>query len=250
VFNLDGKIALVTGGGRGIGRSAALALAKAGADVAVMGRDVSLLESVVQAVEGLGRRSIAVAVDLENAPSIEPAVRTLERDFGPIDILVNNAGVNQVEPSLDVTLETWNRLINVNLRATFFCAVAVARGMLKRRSGKIINIASEAGINGLAEHAVYGASKGGVIMLTKDLAMEWGPSNVQVNAVCPGATATGMTLPAMDIPDTRASILSRGVTTRITEPDEVAAAIVYLASREADMVIGQTLSIDGGSTAK
>ena len=250
MFNLSGKIALVTGGNRGIGRSAALALAKAGADVAVVGRDQNQLDKVALEIKELGRRSFTMAVDLEEVASIELMVQHVEREFASIDILVNNAGVNQVEPALDVSLQTWDRLINVNLRATFFCAVAVARGMLTRQSGKIINVASEAGINGLPNHAVYGASKGGVIMLTKDLAVEWGPSNVQVNAVCPGPTATGMTLPAMNVADSRASILGRGVSSRITEPDEVAAAIVYLASREADMVVGQALSIDGGSTPK
>jgi NAD(P)-dependent dehydrogenase (short-subunit alcohol dehydrogenase family) len=250
VFSLNGKTALVTGGSRGIGRSAALALAKAGADVAVVGRDSSQLGKVASEIKKLGRRSFEMMVDLEDVSSIQPMVQRVEQELGAVDILVNNAGVNQVEPSVDVSPQTWDRLMNVNLRATFFCAVAVARGMLQRRSGKIINVASEAGLNGLANHAAYGASKGGVIMLTKDLAVEWGPSNVQVNAVCPGATATGMTLPAMEVAESRASILGRGVSPRITEPDEVAAAIVYLASREADMVVGQALSIDGGSTPK
>lgn len=250
MFNLDGQVALVTGAGRGIGYACAMALAEAGADVAITGQDAARLATVVSDIEGVGRRSVAFSADLRDVGAISTMVADVEKAFGEINVLVNNAGFNQVEPSFDVVVETWDRIMEVNLRAPFFVAAAVAKGMISRKQGKIINVASEAGINGLAGHAAYGASKGGLLMLTKDLAVEWGPHNVQVNAVCPGATWTGMTSPAMADPETRESIISRGVAGRICNPEEVAAAVIYLASKEADMVLGHALSIDGGSTAK
>jgi len=250
VFNLDGQIALVTGAGRGIGYACAMALAQAGADVAVTGQDATRLATVVSDIESLGRQSVAFTADLRDVTKIGALIGEVEAALGAVDILVNNAGNNQVEPSFDVSVATWDRIMDVNLRAPFFLAAAAAKGMVARGRGKIINIASEAGINGLAGHAAYGASKGGLVMLTKDLAVEWGAHNVQVNAVCPGATWTGMTSPAMADPETRASIVGRGVAGRICNPEEVAAAVVYLASKEADMVVGHALSIDGGSTAK
>lgn len=250
MFNLDGQIALVTGAGRGIGYACAMALAQAGADVAVTGQDATRLATVVSDIESLGRQSVAFTADLRDVTKIGALIGEVEAALGAVDILVNNAGNNQVEPSFDVSVATWDRIMDVNLRAPFFLAAAAAKGMVARGRGKIINIASEAGINGLAGHAAYGASKGGLVMLTKDLAVEWGAHNVQVNAVCPGATWTGMTSPAMADPETRASIVGRGVAGRICNPEEVAAAVVYLASKEADMVVGHALSIDGGSTAK
>ena len=249
-FDLTGKVALVTGAGRGIGRAIAVALAAAGADVAVVGREKTSLDEVAAEIARCGRRSMAVEADLSDVSGIPGVVSRVEKELGFVDILVNNAGINQVEPSFNVTPETWDRLLAVNLRAPFFLAVAVAKGMVERKRGKIINIASDAGLNGLAGHAAYGSSKGGLITLTKDLAVEWGPHNVQVNAVCPGATWTGMTSPAMEDPVSRESILSRGVAGRICKPEEIAAAVVYLASEAANMVIGHALSVDGGSTAK
>lgn len=250
MFELTGRIALVTGASRGIGRSAAIALAQAGADVAVTGQDRALLDEVAGDIRQLGRRAFAVPADLRVVDSIEGLVQAVEAELGPIDILVNNAGTNQVESSFEVTPQTWDRIMETNLRAPFFLAVAVAKGMVERGHGKIINVASEAGINGLAGHAAYGASKGGLLTLTRDLAVEWAAHGVQVNAVAPGPTWTGMTAPAMDDPATREDILGRSVAGRISAPEEIAAAIVYLSSTEADMVIGHALSVDGGSTAK
>lgn len=250
MFDLEGKVALVTGAARGMGYAIALTLARAGADVAVVDRSGDRVQGVADEIRALGRRSVGVQVDLADVASIPAMIRTVEEALGPVEILVNNAGVNQTEPSFVVTQETWDRLMAVNLRAPFFCAIAVAKGMVDRRHGKIINIASDAGVNGFAEHAAYGASKGGLIMLTKDLAVEWGPFNVQVNAVCPGATWTDMTSPAMEDPTTRASIIGRGVAGRICDPEEIAAAVVYLASDASNMVMGHALAVDGGSIAK
>jgi 2-deoxy-D-gluconate 3-dehydrogenase len=249
MFDLNGKVAAVTGASRGLGKAIALALADAGADVALVGTSPQKMEPLAEQVRAKGRRAAVVALDLRDVPAIAPAFAEAAAALGPIDILVNNAGVNQTEPSVDVAQETWDRLMDVNLRAPFFCAQAVAGPMLERGSGKIINIASDAGVKGYAEHAAYGATKGGLIQLTRDLAVEWASKGVQVNAVAPGAAWTDMTSPAMRIPEIAASILSRGFSPRITDPEEVAAACVYLASKEADQVIGHILFVDGGSNA-
>lgn len=250
MFDLTGKVAAVTGGGRGMGKAIALGLAAAGADVALLGLDLQMMQDVAEEIRSTGRRAVAVEVDVRDVSKIEPAFDRAAAELGAIDILVNNAGVNKTQPSIEVTVETWDRLLDINLRAVFFCSIAVGKGMLARGAGKIINIASDAGMKGYPEHAAYGASKGGVIQLTRDLAVEWGSSNVQVNAVAPGATWTDMTAPAMEDPALAQSILGRGVSPRINQPEEIAAAVVYLASREADQVIGHVLSVDGGSGAK
>ena len=249
-FSLSGKVAFVTGGSRGIGHAIAVALADAGADVAVGARTAGAAEKVVAEIRALGRRAVGIAGDLAQVEQIVPMVEAVERELGPVDILVNNAGVNQVEPSLDVTPETWDWLLGVNLRAPFFLAQAVAKGMLERGRGKIINIGSDAGRRGYAEHAAYGTTKGGLLQLTKVLAVEWGPRGIQVNALCPGATWSDMTSPAMNNPDVRESILERGVAGRITDPEEIGAAAVFLASGAADMIIGDALYVDGGSIAR
>ena len=250
MFDLTGRVAAVTGASRGMGKAIALGLAQAGADVALIGLDSTRMEEVAKEIRAAGRRAAVVEVDLRDVPAIEPAFDQAAAALGPIDILVNNAGTNKTQPSVEVTQETWDLLFDVNVRAVFFGSIAVAKKMLERRAGKIINIASDAGIKGFAEHAAYGATKGGVITLTRDLAIEWGPSNVQVNAVAPGATWTDMTAPAMKDPATARSLLARGVSSRINNPEEIAAAVVYLASKEADQVMGHILSVDGGSTAK
>ena len=208
------------------------------------------MEVTAQQIRALTRNALVIEVDLRDVSAIRPAVARVEEELGAIDILVNNAGVNQVEPSMDVTLETWDRLNEVNLRAPFFCAQAVAKGMLERGSGKIINIASDAGQKGFGDHAAYAATKGGLIQLTRDLAVEWAPRGIQVNAVAPGACWTDMAVSVMQNPERAAAILARGASPRLTDPEEVAAAVVYLASREADQVIGHVLNVDGGSCAR
>ncbi|MDO8106520.1 glucose 1-dehydrogenase [Isoptericola sp. b441] len=250
MFDLTNKVAAVTGASRGIGKAIALGLAEAGADVVLLGPDADGMRGVADQVRDRGRRALVVELDIRDVPAIEPAFAYAARELGPVQILVNNAGVNRTEPAVEVSQETWDRLFDVNLRGAFFCSTAAAKGMLDQGAGKIINIASDAGAKGYAEHAVYGATKGGLIQLTRDLAVEWGPSNIQVNAVAPGATWTDMTTPAMQDPATAASILARGVSTRITNPEEIAAAVVYLASREADQVMGHVLAVDGGSGAQ
>jgi len=250
MFDLTSKVALVTGASRGLGKAIALGLAEAGADLALTDLSLEDMKPVAAEVAALGRRVVMVELDLRDVAAIAPAFAGVAKELGAIDILVNNAGVNKCEPSTEVTLETWEWLNAVNLRAPFFCSQAVAPQMLERGSGKIIMIASDAGQKGYAEHAVYGSTKGGLIQMTRDLAVEWAAGGVQVNAVAPGASWTDMTTPAMQIPEVAASILARGVSPRITDPEEIAAAVVYLASVEADQVIGHVLNVDGGSCAQ
>jgi 2-deoxy-D-gluconate 3-dehydrogenase len=247
---LDGRTAIVTGASRGIGRAAAIRLAAEGAAVVATGRDESALQEVVSTIESASGRALACAADLVDAADRERLVSFAVAELGHVDVLVNNAAVNQVEPSLEVTPETWERIFQTNLSAVFFLSQRVAREMIERGSGRIVNVGSDAGFRGFAEHAAYGASKAALVQLTRVLAAEWGPSGVRVNVVAPGATWTGMTAPAMEIPEIRDSILARGVVGRICDPDEVAGAIAYLAAEESDMITGHVLSIDGGSVAR
>jgi len=246
---LEGRNALVTGASRGIGEAIATRFAEEGASVVVTARDKGRVNEVANHIEEAGNRALPIVADLLKGEDRQRLVESAIEEFGQIDILVNNAAVNQVEPSLEVTEETWDRILETNLKSVFFLTQAVAKHMLPRRSGRIINICSDAGLKGFAEHAAYGTSKAGLIHLTRILAAEWGPQGVRVNAVCPGATWTGMTAPAMEQEDLRQSILARGVVDRISEPAEVAGLVAYLARNEAEMITGQALSIDGGSTA-
>jgi NAD(P)-dependent dehydrogenase (short-subunit alcohol dehydrogenase family) len=247
---LKGKSAIVTGASRGIGRATAERLAAEGAAVVVTGRDAVALEEVAQAIRSVGGTAVTCAADLNDAAARERLVGVALEQLGSIDVLVNNAAVNRVEPSLDVTPETWREILETNLSSVFFLSQLVARGMVERGSGRIVNVASDAGFRGFPEHAAYGASKAALIQLTRVLAGEWGPAGVRVNVVAPGATWTGMTAPAMEQPEIRDAILARGVVGRICAPAEVAGAIAYLAADEADMITGHVLSIDGGSVAR
>jgi NAD(P)-dependent dehydrogenase (short-subunit alcohol dehydrogenase family) len=247
---LKGKSAIVTGASRGIGRATAERLAAEGAAVVVTGRDAAAQEEVAQAIRSVGGTAVTCAADLNDAAARERLVGVALEQLGSIDVLVNNAAVNRVEPSLDVTPETWREILETNLSSVFFLSQLVARGMVERGSGRIVNVASDAGFRGFPEHAAYGASKAALIQLTRVLAGEWGPAGVRVNVVAPGATWTGMTAPAMEQPEIRDAILARGVVGRICAPAEVAGAIAYLAADEADMITGHVLSIDGGSVAR
>jgi NAD(P)-dependent dehydrogenase (short-subunit alcohol dehydrogenase family) len=248
--DLNGQTAVVTGASRGIGRAIALRLAESGANVVATGRDADLLEGTATAIREAGGMAFPVTADLNDAGDRRRLVDAALEQFGAVDILVNNAGVNRVEPTTGVTEDTWDWIIDTNLKAVFFLTQLVAQDMLERGRGRIVNIGSEAGLKGYAEHAVYGTSKGGLVTMTKVLAVEWGGEGIRVNAVCPGATWTGMTAPAMEDPAIRDQIINRGVVGRICQPEEIAEMVAYLCGEAADMITGQVISIDGGSTAK
>jgi NAD(P)-dependent dehydrogenase (short-subunit alcohol dehydrogenase family) len=249
-FRLDGKTALVTGAGRGIGASLAHALATAGAQVAVAARTRIELTHVADQIGDAGGDALAVEMDLRDIESIESAIAATVAHYGKLDVLVNNAGVGTNHDALDLDPTDWDDLMAVNLRGLFFACQAAGRHMIARGSGRIINISSQAGQVGIVRHAAYCASKGGVEQLTRVLALEWGPHGVTVNAVAPTFIRTPGTAERLDDPDFLAEVLRRIPTGRVGSPMDVAGPVVFLASAAAALVNGAVLTVDGGWTAQ
>lgn len=250
-FSLEGKVAVVTGGARGLGKAAAMGLAEYGADLVVTATPghIDGAEKVAAEIQGLGRKAIALPLEVRDKSSIEQMADAALSHFGRIDILVNNAGTNIPKPSLEVTEEEWDTILDTNLKGLFFCCQAIGRNMVERGSGKIINMSSQSGVVGIERRAAYCASKGAVILLTKVLALEWAPHNVMVNAVAPTFIETDLTRPMLADPEWGAEVLRRIPLGRVGQPDDVAGAVIYLASPAADLVTGHTLVVDGGWTA-
>jgi 2-deoxy-D-gluconate 3-dehydrogenase len=251
-MRVDGKIALVTGAGTGLGQAIAAGLAQAGADVAITelpGREDAAAHTV-QLIEQAGRRGGAWPLDLTRLPMIADGVRGVMERFGRIDILVNNAGINIPRLALDVTESDWDRVLDINLKGAFFMAQAVARAALvPQGGGKIVNIASQNGVIGFHHRAAYCSSKAGLVNLTRVLALEWASQRINVNAVGPTFIETPLTRPMFENAAFRAEVLSRIPLGRIGQPADVAGAVVFLASPAADLVTGHTLLVDGGWTA-
>ncbi len=250
LFDLTGKKALVTGAGRGIGRAVALGLARAGADIGLVSRTESELNAVADMVKQTGRQAVVAASDLTVTADIPELVRGLAEDLGGIDILVNNAGTNIPQDSVDVTEEAWDTVMNINLKSCFFMAQAVGQVMIDQgRGGRIINMTSQTGSVALIKRAAYCASKAGLNLVTKVLAMEWGPHEILVNAVAPTFVETEMTRPMLADPQFREYALAKNVLKRFGTPDDVAGAVTYLASPAANLVTGHVLLVDAGWTA-
>ncbi|MBI2369693.1 MAG: 3-oxoacyl-ACP reductase FabG [Deltaproteobacteria bacterium] len=249
-FDLHERIALVTGASRGIGRALALGLAEAGADIALTSRTRPDLEAAAEAIGRLGRKAWVVPADLSVPGGIDEMVGQALAAAGRIDILVNNAGVPGVGPAVDLAEEFWDRVLDTNLRAVFLCARAVARHMITRGGGgKIVNVGSTAGLVGEANLAAYCASKGGVVLLTKALAVEWARHNIQVNTLCPGYVRTAMSEAFLQTDQGREYIRRRIPMRRVAEPEELAGAVVFLASAASDYMTGALLVMDGGESA-
>jgi NAD(P)-dependent dehydrogenase (short-subunit alcohol dehydrogenase family) len=244
-FSLAGKVAFVTGASYGIGEGLARALAAAGARVAVGARSAEPLTRLAHDIGGL-----AVPFDVRDVADIRRAVAKVEAELGRIDVLVNNAGLGANHPALEVTEADWDDMMAVNLRGLFFMCQAVAKGMLARRSGSIVNMSSQASVVGIENHAVYCATKGGVNQLTRVLALEWSPHGVTVNAVAPTFIETPGTKERLDNPEFRQTVLSRIPVGRVGTVDDVAGAVIYLASPAGSLVTGSILSVDGGWTAR
>ena len=238
---LDGKIAMVTGSTRGIGRAIAEALAGAGARVAVVGRDQV---KAVEAAAAIGSQAQGFGADVGDPPSIIALVEAVDKAFGQIDILVNNAGLTRDNILFRIKDEDWDTVLDTNLRGAFVAIRAVSRGMIKRRWGRIINIASIVGLTGNKGQANYAASKAGLIGLTKSVAKELGSRNVLVNAVAPGFIETDMT--AAMTPDARAALAGQIPLERLGSPRDIAGVVTFLASEYASYITGQTLVVDGG----
>lgn len=248
-FQIDGKKALVTGGSKGIGVDIAVVLAQAGADIALVGRDASGLDATAQRVRAEGRQCITMTADLATANGCEHVSSAALDAFGIVDILINNAGIARVDSILDANLEDWEEVQAVNLRAPFLLAKALAPKMIEQKSGKIINISSQAGVIALEEHAAYCASKGGLNMLTKVMAAEWSRYNIQCNAVCPTIILTPMAEQVWSDPAKSNPMLEKTPLRRFGQPVEVADLVLYLASPASNLITGETILIDGGFTA-
>ena len=250
-FDLEGKTALVTGASRGIGRAIALALANAGADVALGLRDATTGGDVADEISALGRRVLLVAMDVRDVDAIHAGVSRVADRFGRLDILVNNAGLGPSAPAEDVTEENFDLTVDVNVKGVFFASQAAGRVMIRQGYGRIISLSSQAGFVALPTESVYCLTKAAVAHLTKCLAVEWGRYGITVNAVAPTFIRTPGTAGDLADPTFEADVVERiAALHRVGEPMDVAGSVVFLASPAASMITGVTLLIDGGWTAR
>jgi NAD(P)-dependent dehydrogenase (short-subunit alcohol dehydrogenase family) len=247
-MSLAGKTALVTGAGKGLGRSAALALARAGANVAVLSRTRKDLEALAAEIRALGREALVEVADVTRSADVDAAVGRAHAKFGSLDVVVHSAGGSMRKPALELSDEDWKSLIAVNLDSTFYVNRAAGRIMTKQGSGSIINLASAAGLRGRPTNSPYSAAKAGVINLTRALAMEWASSKVRVNALTPGRFLTPLTEGEMSDPAKYAAFVKNVPLGRIGKPEELDEIIVWLASEASAFVTGSVLVIDGGQT--
>ncbi|MBL8128610.1 MAG: glucose 1-dehydrogenase [Chloroflexia bacterium] len=243
---LQGRVALVTGASRGIGAAIATTLADAGADLAITARDVASLRESAAQIVAMGRRCLPVACEVTNAESVDDAVTQVETVLGPVDILVNNAGVNIPRLALEATEAQWDTILDTNLKGAFLCAQRVGRTMVDRRSGRIVNISSAAGLIPALERVAYCSSKAGLIMLTRVLALEWAQYGITVNAVAPTFVETELAAQTLNRPGVREYWERTIPLGRLATTADVAAAVRYLVSPEASFITGEVLSVDGG----
>jgi gluconate 5-dehydrogenase len=246
MFDLSGQVALVTGTSRGLGQYIARALARAGADLILTSRRREALGEFEAEIRGLGRRTLALELDVRDLASIQRMAAEAEDAFGQIHILVNNAGCNVRKPALDVTWDDWNLVLDTNLRGSFFVAQAIARGMIARDYGRIINIGSVTSVFGYAGLAPYGASRGGIRQLTMSLADDWGKHGVTVNCLAPGWFRTQQNQVLYENQEWVDYLTDRIPVKRPGQPHDLDGAVVFLASEASRYVTGQTLLVDGG----
>ena len=250
-FGLSGRVALVTGAARGLGRAISLALANAGADMALGLRDIKADAGLPDEIRKMGRKTLALQMDMTNLEQVRRAVEDAAKEFGRLDILVNNAGLGPENPAENVREEDFDLTVAVNLKGTFFASQAAGRVMIRQGSGKIINMSSQAGFAALPTESIYCMTKAAIAHLTKCLAVEWGKHGITVNAVAPTFIRTPGTEAALAGSAFRADTIERiAGLHRIGEPMEVAGAVVFLASPAASLITGETILIDGGWTAR
>jgi NAD(P)-dependent dehydrogenase (short-subunit alcohol dehydrogenase family) len=251
VSSLEGKVALVTGGRRGIGRAIALALAEAGADVALGDRviDDGQLEKVAGEIKKLGRRSLALQADITKKADVDKLVQKAVAEFGAIDILVNNAAMNIRAPLLELGEDGWDKVIDTDLKGYYLCSQAVGKVMVSQKRGNIISIASTAAMGASPEMGAYCIAKAGVVMLTRVLALELAQYNIRVNAVAPSMVKTKFSQPLWDDAETLKQIESEIPLGRLAEPEDIVGSVLFLASDESAYVTGHTIVVDGGSSA-
>ena len=249
-FRLDGQVALVTGASMGLGYGIAKALANAGAKVVAAARNVAALEELAAEIGEEGGEALPLPLDLREVGQISAAFGQARDHFGRLDILVNNAGLGANHPALAVTEADWDEMMAVNLKGLFFCCQAAGKLMLAQGHGRIVNMSSQASVVGIRDHAVYCAGKGGVNQLTRVLALEWSDQGVTVNAVAPTFIYTPGTAERLDNPEYLSGVLARLPIGRVGTINDVAAAVIYLASPAGALVTGTVLLVDGGWTAQ
>ncbi|HJN43057.1 MAG: 2-deoxy-D-gluconate 3-dehydrogenase [Acidobacteria bacterium] len=249
MFDLTGKTALVTGAATGLGQAIAVALTTAGARVALSNRRDLALDETAELCAAQGAAPLSLTIDVRDLAQITEGVAAVEAELGHVDILVNNAGINRPAPGLEVDVENWDDHFNTNVRGGFFCAQAVAPKMIERGFGRVVFISSQSGLIGIPGQPVYCASKGAIINLVRTLGVEWAKHGVTVNSVAPTFVETNLTRARLAQPEFRAFVLGKIPSGKLATPEDIAHAVVYLASDEAGMVNCATLPVDGGWTA-
>jgi gluconate 5-dehydrogenase len=248
LFNLSGKVAIVTGTSRGLGQYFARALGKAGADLVITSRELSRLTEFKQEIESLGRRALAVQLDVLSQSDIENMIRIAIKEYGKIDILVNNAGLNIRRPSTEVSQRDWDTVLNTNLKGSFFCAQAVAKEMIKRNYGRIINVGSCTCVFGMEGITAYTASRGAILSMTRSLAAEWGKFGVTVNVLAPGWFKTAQNAVLYENKEWLNYITERIPLNRPGQPNDLDGTVIFLASDACEYITGQIILVDGGFT--
>ncbi|MEH7380347.1 glucose 1-dehydrogenase [Bacillus sp. JJ1533] len=248
MFNLNGKVAIVSGASKGIGREISIMLARAGADLAIIARSKNELKELASEIKNTGRKALPISFDLLEVDLIPEMVAEIYNHFGKIDILVNNAGTNIPKSALEVKAEDWDRVMNLNLRSVFFLTQAVGRYMVERKKGKIINMSSQMAYVGYYKRAAYCSSKGGLMQLTRALAIEWAEHKINVNSIAPTFIETPMTGPMFEDKEFYNDVISRIPLGRLAKVGDLYGAVLFLCSESSNMVTGQTIPIDGGWT--
>jgi NAD(P)-dependent dehydrogenase (short-subunit alcohol dehydrogenase family) len=246
-FDLSGKVAVVTGGGRGIGRAIALGLARSGASVVVSSRTQKEIEAVAEEIKNFGGKAIAVVTDLTVNEQLENLVNLTMKEFGKIDILINNAARSFLRSILDLREDGWDKVFNTNVKAVWLLSRAVARKMMEQKSGKIINITTVGAEKAELGMAAYGCSKAALKMLTRCMAREWAQYGIQVNAVGPGLTRTDFSKPIWSNPEVAKRVSAAIPMGRLAEPEEIVGSVLFLASDAAQFITGHSIYVDGGS---
>lgn len=250
LFSLRDKVALVTGAGKGLGKSMALALSESGAHVVVVSRTLSDIEATAKEIQENGVKSLPLALDVTKEEDVVRMVETILREFKTIDILVNNVGTFLGGPFLELSVDNWHKTLEINLTSTYICSKVVGKHMVERQKGKIINMSSALGVFGARDSGAYCASKGGVIQLTKALAIEWAKYNINVNSIAPYSLETEKTRTMLENEKVKKTLISKIPLSRIGQPSDVSGTVVFLASKASDYITGQVIFVDGGFSAQ